>query len=368
VPSEPPPKANKAAANKAKADKAKANNPEAINPEAINPEANNPEAIEPGVSRLCHCMYQLPRNLIAQRFSRAANTYCAHAQLQRSAQDELIERLILGKQAPKTILDVGAGPGLASAALVRKFPKAQVIALDLSLAMLRAAKSQLGWFRRFERVCADMHALPIADQSIDLVYSNLALQWSDDLPRVFAELRRVMRPGALLLFSSFGPDTLRELRAAWATIDDEPHVHGFADLPYHGDQLLAAGFRDPVVDNLHVTRGYSDVMALMRELKGLGANRVLRGQRRGLYGRGTLKRLSDAYRQIMAKTMAQTVAQTVAKNVHAAAPEATITATWELLFGMGFAPEPGQAVRIDGVESASFPVEHLLRRKPIARP
>ena len=112
----------------------------------------------------------------------------------------------------------------------KRFPKAEVIALDLALPMLREAKSRAGWWKPFRRVCGDARALPIADQSVDLIFSSLCLQWCEDLEAVFDEFRRVLRPGGWLLCSTFGPDTLTELRQSWAAVDDDPHDNVFIDM------------------------------------------------------------------------------------------------------------------------------------------
>ena len=140
------------------------------------------------------------------------------------------------------MLDVGCGPGRGSDALRKRFASAQVIALDLALPMLRKLKP--GWRRPLARVCADARALPLPDASIDVLFSNLCVQWIDDLPALFDEFRRVLRPGGYLALSTFGIDTLHELRAAWAAADCAPHVSAFAHIAQVGDALMAAGFRD----------------------------------------------------------------------------------------------------------------------------
>jgi malonyl-CoA O-methyltransferase len=215
--------------------------------------------------------FALDRRALARAFDRAAAGYDAAARLQQQVRAELLDRLQYFALDPQCVLDLGAGTCQASIALHRRYPRASVIALDLAPGMLRASP-RAGWpRRRFERVCADAYALPIASRSVDLVYSNLMLQWCDRPERAFLELARVMKPGAVLVFSSFGPDTLKELRQAWESVDDGFHVSRFADMPQLGEALMHAGLAEPVMDVEPQRLLYPDVYALMRELKRIGA-------------------------------------------------------------------------------------------------
>jgi len=232
---------------------------------------------------------------IRRAFGRAATTYEAHAVLQAEVGERLRERLDGVDFSPIRVVDVGSGPGGGSAALHRRFDDAFVIALDLALPMLQAAAQHAGMPPAFARVCADAQALPLADASVDLVHSNLCLQWCEDPGLALAEFRRVLRPGGHLLFSTFGPDTLKELRAAFATADATPHVSRFIDMHDIGDALVRAGLTEPVLDVERVTLTYPDVLALMRDLKVIGAHNVTAGRPRGLVGRGTLRRVEAAY-------------------------------------------------------------------------
>jgi malonyl-CoA O-methyltransferase len=150
-------------------------------------------------------------------------------------------------------------------------------------------------FRRFERVCADVRRLPFADASVDVAVSNLMLQWCDDLDLAFAEIRRVLKPDGFFCFTTFGPDTLRELRQAWAAVDDYTHVNTFIDMHDVGDALGRAGLTEPVLDVERVTLTYPDVLALMRDLKVIGAHNVTAGRARGLTGRSRLRAVEAAY-------------------------------------------------------------------------
>jgi malonyl-CoA O-methyltransferase len=137
--------------------------------------------------------------------------------------------------------------------------------------------------------------LPLATASVDLVFSNLMLQWCDDVPGALAEVRRVLSPGGLFACSTFGPDTLHELRASWATVDADSHVNRFLDLHDVGDALVRAGFVEPVLDVERVVLTYPDSFALMRDLKAIGAHNATRGRPRGLTGRARMDRMSAAY-------------------------------------------------------------------------
>jgi malonyl-CoA O-methyltransferase len=274
---------------------------------------------------------------IRHAFGRAAPTYAQHAALQREVEDRLLERLEYYSGKPARVLDVGCGPGHASEALRKRFVPAQVIALDLALPMLRRVRK--GWRRPLARVCADARALPLPEASIDVLYSNLCVQWIDDLPALFDEFRRVLRPGGYLALSTFGQDTLAELRAAWAGVDNTPHVSEFAHIAQVGDALMAAGFRDPVLDADRFTLTYTDAAELMRELKALGATNADARRSRGLTGKRRYRHALEAYERFRR--------------------DGVLPATYEVISAHAFAPEPGQPRRGQGGEVASFPVEKL---------
>jgi malonyl-CoA O-methyltransferase len=228
-------------------------------------------------------------------FERAAARYDEVAVLQREIGRRMLERLDYVRLEPRVVLDAGCGTAVTTAELARRYPQAEVVALDFAEGMLRHASGQGGWARAPQWVCGDVEALPLASQSVDLVYSNAVLQWSTDLARTFAELLRVLRPGGLLTFSTFGPDTLRELRAAWAQVDGHTHVSPFADMHDLGDLLVATRFAEPVMDCERLTVTYAGVDDLMRDLKLLGAHNVTAGRARGLTGRQRLAAMRAAY-------------------------------------------------------------------------
>lgn len=309
----------------------------------------------------------LDRAHVRRAFGRAAASYAEHAALQTEVGERLRERLELALDfAPRRVLDVGCGPA-GGAALRQRYGDAQVIALDLALPMLKMARagetgSETGSESLFGTtptesgrescpesdsdpvssvplVCADAQALPLADASIDLVHSNLCLQWCEDPGLAIAEFRRVLRPGGVLLFSTFGPDTLKELRAAFAEVDDQPHVSRFVDMHDIGDALLVSGFRDPVLEREDFILTYADAPTLMHELRAIGATNADTRRQRSLTGRGRLQRVGAAYERFRR--------------------DGVLPATYEVVYAHAFAPEPGQPRRTPQGDVASFPVEGL---------
>lgn len=243
--------------------------------------------------------FALDRRAVARAFDRASVSYDAAAALQQRVRNELLQRLDVLRVAPQSILDLGAGTGHATRALKRRFPRALVVAADIAPGMLERARRQSRWLRRFERVQADAYALPFGNGAFDLVFSNLMLQWCDDLDAVFGELARVLKPGGLLLFSTFGPGTLAELREAWGNAGDASnHVNHFFDPHALGSALLQAALAEPVLDVDRIVMGYADVMSLMRELKAIGAHNVTQGRSRGLTGRARLVAMTSAYESL----------------------------------------------------------------------
>ena len=230
-------------------------------------------------------------------FNRAATTYDAVAELQYEIGDRLIERLDYVRLQPARILDLGAGTGFFSAALLKRYRKADIVALDVAENMLRQVQGRGGWFRKPRCVCADAETLPFADDSFQLIFSNLMLQWSVDLEQTFMELRRVLAPGGLLMFTTFGPDTLMELRASWEKVDGFTHVNTFIDMHDVGDSLLSTRWAEPVMDSERITVTYRQLGTLMQDLKQIGAHNVTHGRPAGLTGRQRMQQLAEAYEQ-----------------------------------------------------------------------
>jgi len=227
--------------------------------------------------------------------------------LRREIAGRMHERLSLVKIVPQRVLDAGCGTGPDLATLQKTYPAAQILGMDASNAMLNEAKAPAPAMRSLNQMlsrlmparagvdllCGDFGTLPFGPNSLDLVWSNLALHWHPQPDRVFAEWRRVLRVDGLLMFSNFGPDTFKELRAAFAELDESPHTLPFVDMHDFGDQLVEAGFSTPVMDAERITVTYGTVEALLADVRAIGGN-PLATRRRGLIGRAAWQRMVDA--------------------------------------------------------------------------
>jgi len=284
--------------------------------------------------------FALDSGRVRASFHAAAGDYDAVAVIQAEVLRRLLERLELFRIRPRRILDAGCGTGHGARALLHHYRRAELVALDLAPGMLRAARSRRPWLRRLDAVCGDAAALPLADASVDLVFSNLMLQWCNEPDRVFAEFRRLLRPGGLLMFTTFGPDTLKELRAAWRAADGHTHVSRFIDMHDLGDALLRAGLGEPVMDMEHLTLTYEDVRSLMRDLKTMGARNATSGRGRGLTGRRRLAAVEAHYERYRR--------------------DGRLPATWEIVYGHAWAGEPRGAGQTGEV---TVPLARIGRRR-----
>ncbi|HEX4943235.1 MAG TPA: malonyl-ACP O-methyltransferase BioC [Usitatibacteraceae bacterium] len=274
---------------------------------------------------------------VRRAFQRAARTYDEAAVLQREVCTRLLEHLDPIRLVPQRAVDLGCGTGQAFDALAKRFPGATIVGLDLAPAMLARARERSPWWQRVlgsprpALVCADAERLPLANASVDLAFSNLALQWCEP-SRVFAEAARVLGAEGLFLFSTFGPDTLRELRAAFAEADVAPHVNRFIDMHDLGDALVDAGFADPVMEMETITLEYDTVLAIARDLKAIGAVNSLPSRSRGLPGRNRWRRMTQAYEQFRRNGV--------------------LPATWEVIYGHAWKVPPKRLA--DGRQVVSF--------------
>jgi malonyl-CoA O-methyltransferase len=277
---------------------------------------------------------------VRRAFERAAATYDDAAVLQREIGARMAERLGFVKLGVSTILDAGCGTGIALGELAARYPDAAVFGLDLAYAMTRAAQKRCASAAAAARgllgrllgplaigrgdaprlICGDIVHLPLRTGAFDLVWSNLTLQWVNEPERAIAEVHRVLRVGGLFSFTTFGPDTLKELRAAFATADRAPHVSRFIDMHDIGDMLVQAGFTDPVMDMDTITLTYADAGAMMRDLKALGAHNATAGRLRGLMGRRRWQRMLAA--------------------LEASRRDGRLPASFEVVYGHAWKPEP----------------------------
>lgn len=270
--------------------------------------------------------FLIDKKQVRRAFSRAARGYDAVAVLQREVCQRMLERLDYIKLQPAKILDAGSGTGWGTRQLAQRYPAAQVVALDMALGMLQVARGQSGWWRKLfassqqSQVCADVEALPLAAGSMEMVWSNLTLQWCNDLPAAFRGLHRVLKVDGLLMFSTFGPDTLKELRGAFHGVDGYSHTNRFADMHDIGDMLLHSGFSEPVMDMEIITLTYDDVKAVMQELRGIGAHNATAGRARGMMGKAAW--------------------QAVQENYERHRRNGKLPATFEVVYGHAWKPQP----------------------------
>lgn len=267
----------------------------------------------------------LDKRLVRRSFDLASASYDAVAVLQREVCERALERLDLVRVQPRLIVDAGSGTGYGARALTHRYPAASVLHLDLAEGMLRRARALRSrwqrWFapRRERFVCGDNERMPLRDEAATLVWSNLAFQWADDLPRTLAECRRVLHPGGLLMFTTFGPDTLKELRRAFPAGSGAARVNRFIDMHDIGDMLVHSGLSNPVMDMEAITLTYESVEQLMRELKSLGAHNVQQARTRGLTGRGVMAQVRESYEALR--------------------HDGRLPATFEVIYGHAWKPE-----------------------------
>ena len=226
--------------------------------------------------------HALPAPLAArQRFDQAAATFETACVVHDYTRARLLERLPLVQLTPRTILDLGCATGRAGLGLSEQYPKAQLIGVDTSLAMLERARIAAPYDTTY--LAADAEQLPLGAACIDLVFANLVLPWTRP-ERLFGEVARVLADGGLFVFATLGPDSLKEVRRAWAAADDQIHVHAFFDMHDLGDLTLAAGLLEPVIDVERIELSYLSLGALVHDLRSCGAANVAAGRRRGLTG------------------------------------------------------------------------------------
>jgi malonyl-CoA O-methyltransferase len=250
--------------------------------------------------------FHTQKKAIRASFEKAARSYDAAAVLQREIVDRMLERLELIRITPQRILDAGSGTGYAVPLLQRRFADAQLIELDLAHNMLSVSREkQLGsgvkkLFKQISQripaqVCSDVERLPFADNSLDVIWSSLTLQWCNTPDAAFAEFARVLKPGGLVMFATLGPDTLKELRTAFAGVDGYEHVNRFIDMHDLGDALVQQGFATPVMDMEYITMTYQDAKAVMQDLKGIGAHNNMLGRRAGMFGKAAWQKVQAQY-------------------------------------------------------------------------
>jgi malonyl-CoA O-methyltransferase len=270
--------------------------------------------------------FAIDKKLMRRAFNRAAAGYDAAAVLQREVCMRMLERLEYIKLQPSRILDAGSGTGWGTRRLAQRYPAAQLIALDIASGMLQTARGRSGWWQKLFggakqiHVCGDIEALPLAANSVEMVWSNLTVQWCNDLPAMFVELHRVLKADGLLMFSTFGPDTLKELRLAFNGVDQHNHLNRFTDMHDIGDMLVHGGFAEPVMDMEYLTLTYDDVRGVLQDLKTIGAHNATTGRGQGLMGKNAWARLMGNYERLRSN--------------------GKLPATFEVVYGHAWKPQP----------------------------
>ena len=239
-------------------------------------------------------VFELDKTRVRHSFAAVSESYDSLAALQRMVGYNLIKRGSAGVAA-ETILDVGCGTGFITEQIRALSAHSSIIGLDIALPMLQVVRSKLAAEKQLSVVCADAERFPFRENCVDQVFSNLALQWCQDLDKVFSDVQRMLRPSGRLLFSTFGPNTLKELKSAWIRVDDHTHVNEF----YSAEQLYQfldnCGFNAIQVETRCYVSSYPDVLALMKELKGIGAHNASRGRNRQLTGKARLQSMMAYY-------------------------------------------------------------------------
>jgi malonyl-CoA O-methyltransferase len=215
--------------------------------------------------------------------------------LQRDIGSQLLDRYWQQPDFAGIVLDIGSGTGFCTEEVLRRSPRCRVLALDISDVMLRQARHRIAPSAPPFFVCGDAESLPFSTNAVDLIVSNLAFQWCPDLEQLLRGISRVLRTGGMLCFSTFGPNTLSELREAWASVDHDPHVSDFVGPDRLRSALTTGGFRQIGLESELRSRKYSGAASLMRELKNLGAHNATAGRARHLTGKSRFQKMLAAY-------------------------------------------------------------------------
>lgn len=277
---------------------------------------------------------------MVRAYSRAAKTYAKHAVLQREVANRMLERLDLIRSQPARIADLGCGPGELSKQLAKRYKGARIIALDIAKDMIFSAKKHRPWFSKIDFVQGDIEKLPFQQQSFDMVFANMSLHCCNDWQQLLKQLCQVLKPGGLLMFSVFGPMSLQELYQSFMATDNEAHVHVFRDMHDMGDDLLRAGFENPVMDIENFTLTYKDVVHLARDLKATGQQNCLSARRKTLTSKKRWQTMESTYEKYRD-----------AQN--------RLPATFEVIYGHAWVPLMKKVDKI--TDKISIPVSTIKR-------
>ncbi len=235
----------------------------------------------------------IDKGKVKQSFSHAASHYDEIAVLQKKVGLDLLNRFDVDYS--KRFLDLGCGTGFLTQELIQKGGAQEIIAVDLALSMLKVARGKREQLASVQYICGDAGNLPLINNTIDIIISNLALQWCQDLAQVFNGFNQVLKQRGALMFSTFGPATLQELKSSWQKVDDYEHVNRFYTVEEMRVFLQQSGFTHIDIATKQYELKYPTVLALMKELKGIGAHNVLSGRKRKLTSKGEMQRMIDEY-------------------------------------------------------------------------
>lgn len=241
--------------------------------------------------------FNVEKSSVRRQFNSAASTYDNFDFLQREVSNRLFDRLGDIIVSPRLILDLGSGTGRAGELLEKVFKKAKIINLDIAEDMLTWTREKKKYqiFKRQDFLCGDIEAIPLKSNIVDLAYSNLAVQWCPNLRSAFKAVSDVLKPGSLFIFSTLGPDTLKELREVFSSHSNLPHVNSFLDMHDVGDILSSNGFSHPVIESEEITVNYDNPAGLLRDLKGIGASNADSGRRKSLTGPARMRKIFKEY-------------------------------------------------------------------------
>jgi malonyl-CoA O-methyltransferase len=279
---------------------------------------------------------------IIRAFNRAASSYSTANMIPLEIGQRLLERLQIMRIQPELVVDLGCADGYLSKQLAQRYRNAKILCVDIASKMLMQAKQKSRWFSRERFFCADANYLPFADQSVDLIFSNLMFAWCRDIDTLLHELRRILKPQGLLLFTTFGPDTLQELKSCWRTVDEYDHVHPFLDMHDIGDSLVKNKFLDPVMDMEKLIIHYSQLSTLMNDLKILGMHNIAANRKKGFTTPRQFTKLQQAYERYLT-------------------PDATFPATLEVIYGHAWSYELPQS-SINAKGEAIIPITKIKRK------
>ncbi len=285
-------------------------------------------------------------NNIKESFNKAAQNYDANAVLQNEIGQRLIDRLDFFTINPQIVLDLGMGTGYTTNKLAQKYSKSQIIGMDIAENMLQVAKNQnLTSSTNILLLQSDINKLPVADNSVDLIFSNFTFQWCENITNLFTECLRILKVGGLIFFSIPGPDTLFELRAAFNKIDPEhQHVNNFIDMHNIGDILVQTKFGHPVMDNEYFTLTYSKINTILKDIKSIGAN----------------TKLTDNYRKsLFSKTKYQLLAN---EYENFKQPDDKLPLTYEVIYGHAFKTAKPVKVKYPEISEVMVPIEKIIKK------